>query len=214
LDARPYCITCIVRHKNPEFLRANLAACEIAAEFFPKFRSVYRTKEKPGFSLGCGDNYWSRRSPRDSVSIPQGDSTMSKRKHLAARKPCGRLYPARDTELLSPAGTPIGRLYLDGKLTSAQFATAKRWAEMVANYSIACRSPSPPRSLSLDAIGIRPTDPDTATGEREMRRHERASAEYLAGRNALRLAGLEAERVVDHVCARDCALAGFGELLV
>ena len=50
------------------------------------------------------------------------------------------------------------------------------------------------------------------TGEREMRRHERASAEYLAGRNALRLVGLEAERVVDSVCARDCALAGFGEL--
>ena len=42
-----------------------------------------------------------------------------------------------------------------------------------------------------------------------MRRHERASAEYLAGRNALRLVGLEAERVVDSVCARDCALAGF-----
>ena len=155
---------------------------------------------------------------------------MSRRKHLAARKPCGRLYPTRDTELLSPTearrlvdaaaaglrdqvwGTAVGQLYLSGKTTSAQFATAKRWAEMVANYSVACRSPSPPRTLSLDAIGVRPTDPDAATGEREMRRHERASAEYLAGRNALRLVGLEAERVVDSVCARDCALASFGEL--
>ena len=109
-------------------------------------------------------------------------------------------------------GTAVGRLYLDGKLSSVEFATAKRWAELVANYSIACRSPPPPRTLSLDAIGGTPIDPDTTTGEREMRRHERASADYLAGRNALRLAGLEAERVVDHVCARDQALAGFGEL--
>ena len=35
---------------------------------------------------------------------------------------------------------------------------------------------------------------------------------FLEGRNALRLAGLEAERVVDQVCVRDQAPAGFGEL--
>ena len=153
---------------------------------------------------------------------------MSRRKHLAPRTASGRLKPA--THLLAPTqirrlldsaatevrhqafGTQLGRLYLNGQVSATEFAAGKRWAEIVANYSIACRSPSPPRTLSLDAIGIRPTDPDTATGEREMRRHERASAEYLAGRNALRLVGLEAERVVDSVCARDCALAGFGEL--
>ena len=77
---------------------------------------------------------------------------------------------------------------------------------------MACRSPPPPRTLSFDTPGGTPIDPDTETGERERRRHERASADFLAGRNALRLAGFEAERVVDHVCARDCALAGFYEL--
>ena len=138
---------------------------------------------------------------------------MSRRKHLAVRKPSGRLRHDPHSQLLSPTearrmfdnaaaglcdpvwGTILGRLYRDGKITSSQFAAGKRWCELTANYSVACRSPSPPRTLSLDAIGVRPTDPDTATGEREMRRHE-ASAEYLAGRNALRLVGLEAERVV------------------
>ena len=74
-------------------------------------------------------------------------------------------------------------------------------------------------SLALAAQDIfvgryrnRPTDPDTATGAQEVARHERASAAYLEGRHALRLAGRDAERVVDDVCARDCALAGFGEL--
>ena len=156
---------------------------------------------------------------------------MSRRKPLAARGSTGRLLrAARDTGLLSPAearrlidsaaaglrepvfGTMIGRLYITGQLTSEQFSTGKRWAELVANYSIACRSPSPPRSLSLDAIRDVPIDPDTTTGAKEVTRHEKASAAYIEGRHALRLAGREAERVVDDVCARDCALAGFGEL--
>ena len=106
----------------------------------------------------------------------------------------------------------LGRLYLGSKITSSEYAAGKRWRELVANYSIACRSPSPPRTLSLDAVGGMPTDPDTATGAKEVARHERASAAYLEGRHVLRLAGPDAERVVDDVCARDCALAGFGEL--
>jgi hypothetical protein len=157
---------------------------------------------------------------------------MSRRKHLLARGSTGRLLrrDAGNTALLSPTearrlfdaasaglrdpvwATVLGRLYRDGKINSAQFAAGKRWAELVANYSIACRSPSPPRSLSLDAIRDMPIDPDTTTGVKEVARHERASAAYLEGRHVLRLAGRDAERVVDDVCARDCAPAGFGEV--
>jgi len=155
---------------------------------------------------------------------------MSRRKHLALRKPCGRLRPAKDLELLSPTetrrlldaaaaglrdqpwGTAVGQLYIDGRITSSQFAAAKRWAAIVADYSIACRSPPAPRALSFDTPGGSPIDPDSEKGERERLRHERATALYLEGRHALHLAGLEAERVVDHVCARDQALAGFYEL--
>ena len=95
---------------------------------------------------------------------------MSRRKHLAPRTASGRLKPA--THLLAPTqirrlldsaatevrhqafGTQLGRLYLNGQVSATEFAAGKRWAEIVANYSIACRSPSPPRTLSLDAIGI------------------------------------------------------------
>ena len=109
-------------------------------------------------------------------------------------------------------GSMLGRLYRDGKITSALFAAGKRWAEVVADYSEALRSPKPPRTALLDAIGGRSTDPDTESGRREVRRHEHASAAYLEGRHVLRLAGRDAERVVDSVCARDCAPAGFGGL--
>ena len=126
---------------------------------------------------------------------------MSRRKSLAARKPCGRLrQEPRDTQLLAPTqvrrlldaategtrsaewGSMLGRLYLGSKITSSEYAAGKRWRELVANYSIACRSPSPPRTLSLDAVGGMPIDPDTATGAKEVARHERASAAYLEGR--------------------------------
>ena len=109
-------------------------------------------------------------------------------------------------------GSMIGRLHLNGKISSAELATAKHWARIVANYSAACCSPRPPRTVPLDAIGGTPVDPDSATGEREVRRHERASAAWLEGRNALRLAGRDAERVVDDVCAQDRAPAGFDDL--
>ena len=156
---------------------------------------------------------------------------MSRHKPLAARGSTGRLLrAAHNTELLSPTearrlfdaastglrdpvwATMLGRLYRDGKITSSQFSAGKHWSELVANYSIACRSPAPPRSLSLDAIRDMPVDPDTLTGEREVRRHERASAAYIESRHAMRLAGRDAERVVDEVCIRDCAPAGFREL--
>jgi hypothetical protein len=158
---------------------------------------------------------------------------MSRRKPLAPRKPSGRVYSyatTRDTALLSPTqvrrmvdaagaeardplwATMIGRIYLAGKLSATEFAAGKRWSELVASYSIACRSPRPPTTISFDEPGGSGLDVDSPRGECEVIAHERINAAWLAGRNALRLAGRDAERVVDHVCARDCALAGFGEL--
>ena len=156
---------------------------------------------------------------------------MSRRKNFAARTASGRLSRLKPaTPLLAPTqvrrlldsaatevrhaafGTQLGRLYLSGQVSASEFAAGKRWAEIVANYSISCRSPRPPRTVSFDALGGSSTDPDSESGAREVKRHEQANRAWLEGRNALRLAGREAERVVDDVCARDCALAGFGEL--
>jgi hypothetical protein len=155
---------------------------------------------------------------------------MSRRKCMAPRHPCGRSRPSRDTELLSPTetrrlrdaavaglrdqlwATTIGRLHLTGRLTTAQLAAGKRWAELAVAYSIACQSPCPPKTRPLDASGGRPSDPDSDAGVKESRRHERATAAYLDGRHALRLAGREAERVVDSVCVQDHAPAGLCEL--
>jgi hypothetical protein len=108
----------------------------------------------------------------------------------------------------------LGRLHVTGKLDSSQFAAGKYWAQLVANYSVACQSPRAPQTVQLDATGGTPADPDSAAGIKEARRHERASAQFAEGRHVLRLAGPTAERVVESVCIHDQAPAGFDEMNV
>jgi len=162
-----------------------------------------------------------------------GQLAMSRRKHLAVRKPAGRIYGYggnHTSELLPPTeirrlvdaasaglrdsiwSSTLGRLHLTGKISASQFSAGKRWAELVSNYSQACLGPRPPRTEALDHAGGTPADPDSAAGAREVRRHERATASYLEGRHALRLAGREAEHVVESVCVADQAPAGWREL--
>jgi hypothetical protein len=160
-----------------------------------------------------------------SDSFLSKDSPMSRRKHLAARSPSGRLKPA--AHLMAPTqvrrlvdlaaedtrhqalGSMAGRLYLAGKISATEFASGVRWREIVANYSIACRSPPPPKSVLLDARGG--TGIDSNSSELEIKRHEQANRAWIEGRNALRLAAGRAEQVVDAVCARECAPCGYAE---
>ena len=85
---------------------------------------------------------------------------MSRRKHLAIRKPSGRISGTGNlaSELLPPTelrrlldaakvglrdsawATEIGRLHLVGKVSATQFAAAKKWEQIVSNYSVACRA--------------------------------------------------------------------------
>ena len=155
---------------------------------------------------------------------------MSRRKPMAIRNPCGRISRSDHQELLAPTqvrrlldaaaaglrdalwSTMLGRIHLAGKITAAQFAAGKRWAELVSDYSTACQSPRAPQTVLFDAKGGTPADPDSEKGAREAPRHERAVARYLEGRHALRLAGPHAECVVTSVCISDHAPAVFDEL--
>ena len=154
---------------------------------------------------------------------------MSRRKHLAIRKPSGGIRHVK-SELLSPTetrrlmegastglrdaawGSMLGRIYLTGKISASEFAAGKRWNELAVEYSQACQSPHQPRTAALETHGGTPADPESATGARQARRHHRATAAWLDGRNALRVVGSTAERVVNAVCAEGQAPAGLSEL--
>ena len=102
----------------------------------------------------------------------EGRPKMSRRKHLAVRAPSGAisrrnkglgevLPPTEVRRLAETAAaglrdaiwsTQLGRLYAVGKISASEFASGKFWREVVAEYSLACQSPRPPRSAQLDAI--------------------------------------------------------------
>jgi hypothetical protein len=112
----------------------------------------------------------------------------------------------------SAYGSEIGRLYLVGKLTSAEVSIAKRWCELVTAYSSAMRGPKRPATVLLDDAGGTPSDPSSEIGIKEAKKHERAVANWIEGRDALRKAGRGVEAVVDDVVVHDRARPGFDEL--
>jgi hypothetical protein len=123
---------------------------------------------------------------------------MSRRKHLAVRTSSGNIK--RESRLLAPIqvrrlvdlaaadtrhqalGSMLGRIYLAGKVSATEFAAGTRWRQVVANYSVALRSPPPPKTISFDAPGGSPTDPDTESGAQEVKLHEQANRAWIEGR--------------------------------
>jgi hypothetical protein len=147
---------------------------------------------------------------------------MTRRKPLAARTPSGQISRSRPPpEGPSPAevarlrdaalsgmrdavwASSLGRLYLTGNLTSAQFAAGKRWAELVEQYTAACLSPRQPRSARLERGEGTAIDPDSATGTKEARRHVKAVLSYLTARKVLALMGDAPQAAVRDVVERD-----------
>src|SRR6478672_2725498 len=132
---------------------------------------------------------------------------MSRRKPLAVRKPCGRISSSGKTELISPAevrrlvtaaangmrsaewSSSLGRLLLVNKIEPAQYSAGRHWAILVSEYSRACQSPAQPRSIEMDRTGGTPADVGSVVGEKEAKRHEKASKDYVQGRDVLRQLG-------------------------
>jgi hypothetical protein len=155
---------------------------------------------------------------------------MSRRKLMVKRESNGRIQrepqlpPASEVRRLRDAamsglrdpvwGTELGRLYLVGKISAGMYAAGKRWAELAVKYSQALCSPSPdPRAICLDRMGGSITDPDSAEGRREVRRHERAVASFLDAHVALKAVSGPAERTVRSLCERGEMLVGHASLM-
>jgi hypothetical protein len=52
-------------------------------------------------------------------------------------------------------GSPIGRLFLDGKLSAAEFEAGKRWDRLIRRYRLAIGAPSPdPKSASFLFVDV------------------------------------------------------------
>ena len=66
-------------------------------------------------------------------------------------------------------GTPLGRLFLDGKLTAPEFEAGKRWDRLLRRYHKSIAAPLPdPKSIALDILGpTREADPESKAGQEQ-----------------------------------------------
>lgn len=99
-------------------------------------------------------------------------------------------------------GTVIGRLYLNGTLTSREYAAGKRWAATWAEYCDATGNPSPnPRSVVIGApTRSEPPDPDSHAGSAAARRAKRARKRFDEAHAALLKCGMQAESATRKLC--------------
>ena len=102
-------------------------------------------------------------------------------------------------------GAPLGRLFLDGKLTSAEFEAGKRWDRLIRRYHFAIGAPLPdPRAgalAMLEAPGpSAPADPDSETGRRQAEIDQEIISACRAAHALIVSYGLRAEQDMRRLC--------------
>ena len=157
---------------------------------------------------------------------------MTRRKSLAQREPSGKVRrpPRADPTLPSPTevtrlrdaalagmrdavwSTPLGWLYLSGRLSGSQFAAGRRWATLARDYSEAQNGPKIPKSANLDPKGGTPPDPDSPAGLREARRETAVTHQYIAALALLHASGGPSRRAVANCCELGCMPDGMDSL--
>jgi hypothetical protein len=157
-----------------------------------------------------------------------------RKRQAGQREPCGRLArsTAEPEESYAPSaikrltdcairgvadaayGTPLGRLYLDGRLSAAQFAAGQHFDRLTRFYLQAIAAPRPdPRSNALD-YGPRSADidPESRAGRRQMADHRAIVAAMGEARAVLAGCGKAAEAAVRGLCeARELPVGWSGQ---
>lgn len=114
-----------------------------------------------------------------------------------------RMRQAAARRFADPAyGTPIGRMYLEDEITSAEYEAAKRWDGVVKSFQTAIQAPTAsPRSCALEGgSGGALCDPDTEAGEIEAVEHREAIKVYERAHLVLADCGAGVLRDFRRVC--------------
>jgi hypothetical protein len=167
---------------------------------------------------------------------------MSRRKatRLPRREPSGRpsraeavdpaISPTAAKRLLNEAardvsraefGTEIGRLFMAGKLSPAQYTAARHWNNLLVDWYHAIGAPFPyeaPGPIAALGTGRGASvseDPpvDSKAGRRMLEARRRIMDRMLQAEAVLDQGGPFVKLVVRSVCERDATLAGHDELL-
>jgi hypothetical protein len=153
----------------------------------------------------------SRRAGRkraDGLRTLSGQLSRRVDEEIDARHPAAVMRLVRDSlrGYADPAyGSPLGRLFLDGKLSPAEFEAGKRWDRLMRRYHIAIGAPPPDtrsRPLTLhEAIGASPPPDPASPAGREQAERDREIVEACRAAHAIIVShGLRAERDMRRLC--------------
>jgi len=108
-------------------------------------------------------------------------------------------------------GSELGRLYVIGAISSAQYGAGRRWTEDAARWRAAL-DVRPLRTANLErgALG-HPADPDSPEGVEEARRDSARMERFFEAHAELMRVGRGAEAAVRRLCEDDLSLAGMEE---
>lgn len=128
-------------------------------------------------------------------------------------KPANELSPTIVKRLMMAAaakmvdaewGSVIGRYFLTGQLSSAQYEAAKKFGALSESYDRMMQGPKPPAKSTGERIVTVQIDPWSEAGEAEVERHK------LVAENLDKLRGVIGDRIIFDDLRRMCA--GVGEL--
>jgi hypothetical protein len=155
----------------------------------------------------------------------------SRRKSLARREPNGRVQrrepdisPGEVRRLRDAAlrglrdaewASELGRYYLEGKLTHAQFAAGKWWGHLAARYADAIGAKPHPKPIALQRGSAgHQCDPASEMGQSLAQTHERDVRSFMAVYGALQKCGPIAVKVVRDLCEYDRSPSGHYDFTV
>jgi hypothetical protein len=111
-------------------------------------------------------------------------------------------------------GSELGCLYLERKITTAQYGAGKWWREMASQYLSAIDAPWPtPRGISMErGLGRGGHDPDTEEGQRQSARERNTVENFRSAHAALMSTGMMAEHHVRQLCESNIRPIGFAPM--
>ena len=145
---------------------------------------------------------------------PSGQLSRRVTEEIGGRHPAAVMRLVRDSlcGYAEPVyAAPIGRLFLDGKLSAPEFEAGKRWDRLIRRYHFAIGAPLPdPKSSALMLTGASgaspPPDPDSNLGRDQAQIDRDVILACRAAHVVILGHGMRAEQEMRRLCE------GLGEL--
>lgn len=104
--------------------------------------------------------------------------------------------------------THLGYYFLNGKITTAQFAAGKMWDDLATQYKRAIDTPRLPVTANLERSGSSTLDVDSEEGRKRARREAAIAKAYTDARAMLRNANPDILQAVIDVCEQNVLPVG------